>query len=92
MCKYYTKNGDPPVHGRRNCGILRAYQSPENRKEYNAGQIDIKIGKNGQAELVKVNNHVWKKSLNTTILSPERILEVKGLFVNALSAGGFMKV
>ncbi|MBQ9430694.1 MAG: hypothetical protein IJU44_03995, partial [Kiritimatiellae bacterium] len=44
---------------------------------YNAGQIDIKTGANGQAELVKVNNHVWKTSKNNVVLSPERILEVK---------------
>ena len=29
--------------------------------DYNAGQIDIKVGDNGQAELVKINNHVWRK-------------------------------
>ena len=42
--------------------------------DYNAGQIDIRTSKGGQAELVKVNNHVWRKSQNTTVLSPERIL------------------
>ena len=56
--------------------------------DYNAGQIDVRTNKDGQAELVKVNNHVWRKSQNTTVLSPERILEVKELFVNALRAGG----
>ena len=25
---------------------------------YNAGQIDFRIGENGTAELVKINNHV----------------------------------
>ena len=29
---------------------------------YNAGQIDIQVGKDGKAELVKINNHVWSKS------------------------------
>ena len=55
---------------------------------YNAGQIDIKVGDNGQAELVKVNNHVWKTSKNNVVLSPERILEVKEAFLNALAKGG----
>jgi len=52
--------------------------------DYNAGQIDIKVGDNGQAELVKINNHVWKTSKNNVMLSPERILEVKEAFLNAL--------
>ncbi len=56
--------------------------------DYNAGQIDIRTSKGGQAELVKVNNHVWQTSKNKVVLSPERILEVKELFVNALRAGG----
>ncbi len=45
---------------------------------YNAGQIDIKTGRNGQAELVKVNNYVWKTSKNDVRLSPERVLEGNG--------------
>ena len=52
--------------------------------DYNAGQIDIKVGDNGQAELVKINNHVWKTSKNDVMLSQERILEVKEAFINAL--------
>ncbi len=52
--------------------------------DYNAGQIDIKVGENGQAELVKVNNHVWKTGKNNVMLSQERILEVKEAFINAL--------
>ncbi len=56
--------------------------------DYNAGQIDIQTNSDGKTELIKVNNHVWRKSQNTTVLSPERILEVKELFVNALRAGG----
>jgi len=55
---------------------------------YNAGQIDIKVGDNGQAELVKINNHVWRTSKNNVVLSPERILEVKEAFLNALAKGG----
>ena len=45
--------------------------------DYNAGQIDIKVGANGQAELAKINNHVWRTSKNNVVLSPERILEIK---------------
>ena len=55
---------------------------------YNAGQIDFGTGRNGETELVKVNNHVFKKSLNNVVLSPERILEVKETFLNALRDGG----
>ena len=56
--------------------------------DYNAGQIDIKTGNNGEAELVKINNHVWRTSKNNVVLSPERILEVKEAFLNALEKGG----
>ena len=28
--------------------------------DYNAGQIDIKTNDDGSAELVKINNRVWK--------------------------------
>ena len=56
--------------------------------DYNAGPIDIKVGDNGQAELVKINNHVWRTSKNNVVLSPERILEVKEAFLNALAKGG----
>ena len=56
--------------------------------DYNAGQIDIKVGDNGQAELVKINNHVWRTSKNNVVLSPERILEVKESFLNALQKAG----
>ena len=56
--------------------------------DYNAGQIDIKVGANGQAELVKINNHVWRTSKNNVVLSPERILEIKEAFLNALAKGG----
>ena len=31
---------------------------------YNAGQIDFRTDENGTAELVKVNNHVWRTSKN----------------------------
>ncbi len=51
--------------------------------DYNAGQIDIKTGKNGP-ELVKINNHVWQTGKNNVMLSPERILEVKEVFLSAL--------
>ena len=55
---------------------------------YNAGQIDFRTDENGTAELVKVNNHVWKTSKNNVELSPERILEVKESFLNALQKNG----
>ena len=55
--------------------------------DYNAGQIDVKVGANG-AELVKVNNFVTKTSKNNVVLSPERILEVKEAFLAALERGG----
>ena len=55
---------------------------------YNAGQIDFRTDENGTAELVKVNNHVWKTSKNNERLSPERILEVKLAFLHALQNGG----
>ena len=56
--------------------------------DYNAGQIDFKTKDDGSAELVMVNNHVWKTSKNQVILSPERILEVKEAFLNALQKSG----
>ncbi len=58
---------------------------------YNAGQIDIQVGQNGQAELVKINNHVWRTSKNNVMLSPERILEVKEAFLNALEKANVPK-
>ena len=59
--------------------------------DYNAGQIDFKMKDDGTTELVKINNHVWRKSLNNVELSPERILEVKEAFLNALQKGGSAK-
>ena len=56
--------------------------------DYNAGQIDFRTDDNGMAELVKVNNHVWTTSKNNVELAPERILEVKETFLNALRKGG----
>ena len=56
--------------------------------DYNAGQVDFRTKDDGSTELVKVNNHVWKMSKNDAILSPERILEVKLAFLNALQRGG----
>ncbi|MBP5511105.1 MAG: hypothetical protein J6Z49_09330, partial [Kiritimatiellae bacterium] len=56
--------------------------------DYNAGQIDFKTKEDGSTELVKVNNHVWRTSKNDVVLSPERILEVKEAFLNALKKGG----
>ena len=55
---------------------------------YNAGQVDFKTKANGATELVKVNNHVWRTSKNNVELSPERVLEVKNAFLNALQKGG----
>ena len=60
--------------------------------DYNAGQIDIKTNNQGKAELVKVNNHVWKTGDNKVVLSPERILEVKEAFLNALQKAGVQDV
>jgi hypothetical protein len=57
--------------------------------KYNAGLIDFGTNKEtGEVELVKVNDHVSKKELNNVKLSPERILEIKETFVNALQRGG----
>ena len=56
--------------------------------DYNAGQIDFKTNDRGETELVKINNHVWRTSKNNVILSPERILEVKEMFLSALEKGG----
>lgn len=57
---------------------------------YNAGLVDFMTDEQGNVinELTKVNNHVWKKSLNNVELKPQRILEVKETFINALKAGG----
>ncbi|MBR4475926.1 MAG: hypothetical protein IKO87_00080, partial [Kiritimatiellae bacterium] len=52
--------------------------------DYNAGQIDFKTAKDGSTELVKINNHVWQTGKNNVMLSPERIIEVKEAFLNAL--------
>jgi hypothetical protein len=57
--------------------------------KYNAGLIDFGTNKEtGEVELVKVNDHVSKKELNKVKLSPERILEVKESFLDALRRGG----
>ena len=58
--------------------------------EYNAGLVDLKTDDQGNltGELAKVNNHVHRTSKNTVVLSPERVLEVKEAFLNALSKGG----
>ena len=59
--------------------------------DYNAGQIDFKTKEDGTVELVKINNHVWQTSKNNVVLSPERILEVKEAFLNALQKAGVSK-
>ena len=57
--------------------------------KYNAGLIDFGTNKEtGKVELVKVNDHISKKELNNVKLSPERILEVKESFLDALRRGG----
>ena len=58
--------------------------------EYNAGFVDFKTDDNGnvQNELTKVNNFVHRTGKNTVVLSPERILEVKEAFIEALKKGG----
>ncbi|MCR4574854.1 MAG: hypothetical protein K5787_13940, partial [Lentisphaeria bacterium] len=54
--------------------------------KYNAGFVDFQTDANGNVlnELTKVNNHVHKTNKNTAELSPERVLEVKEAFINAL--------
>ena len=42
--------------------------------DYSAGQIDIKIGEDGKAKFVKINNHVWKKAHFKSDPSTQRIL------------------
>ena len=56
--------------------------------DYNAGQVDFRANEDGSGDLVKVNNHVWTTSKNNVELSPERILEVKEVFLNALRKSG----
>ncbi len=58
--------------------------------EFNAGLVDFKTDEQGNVlnQLTKVNNHVHKIKLNNVVLSPERVLEVKEAFINALRAGG----
>ncbi len=57
--------------------------------KYNAGLVDFET-ENGvlTGNLTKVNNHRWKTSENNTVLSPERVLEVKEAFIAALTKGG----
>ena len=38
---------------------------------YNAGQIDIKVGDNGQAELVKVNKHKIMEAPTLVVTKPD---------------------
>ena len=56
--------------------------------DYNAGQIDFKTTRNGDVQLVKINNHVHSTSKNNVKLSTERIIEVKEAFLNALVRAG----
>ncbi len=61
--------------------------------EYNAGLVDFATDRNGNltGELTKVNNHVHQTSKNNVELAPERILEIKEAFINALVRGGVAK-
>lgn len=45
--------------------------------QYNAGQIDFGTGRNGETELVKVNNHVRKREMNND-LSDENEAKLTG--------------
>ena len=57
--------------------------------KYNAGLVDFGTDETtGRTKLVKVNDHIKKVELNKTVLSPERILEVKAAFLNALQKEG----
>ena len=58
--------------------------------DYNAGLVDFKTDDNGNVQnaLKKVNHHVHKTGENNVVLSPERILEVKEAFIQALRGGG----
>lgn len=57
--------------------------------KYNAGLVDFGTDETtGRTKLVKVNDHIKKVELNKTLLSPERILEVKAAFLNALQKEG----
>ncbi|WP_406545679.1 hypothetical protein [Succinimonas sp.] len=55
---------------------------------YNAGIVDYRENANHELELVKLNNHVFRTSKNNKTLSPERILDIKEKFINALQKGG----
>ena len=54
---------------------------------YNAGMVDIG-SKDGQSKLIKINNHVTRLSKNNVVMTPERIVAVKELFISALKRGG----
>ena len=57
--------------------------------KFNAGLIDFGTNKEtGATELIKINDHVVKTGQNDVKLTPERILEVKETFLNALRNGG----
>lgn len=66
---------------------LRAFNKIATGK-YNAGLIDFATDEDGKITLTKVNNHIKKVKLNKVKLTPERILEVKETFINALQKGG----
>jgi len=57
--------------------------------DYNAGFVDFKTDWHGNVlnELRKVNNHVHRTGKNTEEISPERVLQVKEAFVDAMRRG-----
>ena len=57
--------------------------------DYNAGFVDFKTDDQGNVlnELRKVNNHVHMRGKNKEEISPERVLQVKEAFVEAMRRG-----
>ena len=57
--------------------------------DYNAGFVDFKTDDQGNVlnELRKVNNHVHMRGKNKEEISPERVLQVKEAFVDAMRRG-----
>ncbi len=54
--------------------------------QQNAGQVDFKTNSDGEftGELVKINNHIIRKSLNGVHLTGERVVAIKEAFLDAL--------
>ncbi len=54
--------------------------------QQNAGQVDFKTNSDGEftGGLVKINNHIIRKSLNGVHLTGERVVAIKEAFLDAL--------